>query len=187
MLNSWRDFEHCKVTIVRARVEEILRRVSGPKVLEVGCNEGWVAKAIQEELGFSVTACDNRKEAVQQAKDLFGIEAVLANANDLPFGDASFDCVVVGELLEHLSNPGKGLSEAFRVSRGHVIATLPVGQYWNGEKTHAWQINGSMVDHESGFPIVFFKHNLIVEFRAIRQITPEGQYADIGRGSFEDR
>lgn len=187
MLKSWRDFGHCQVPVVRARVEDIVRRVSGPRVLEVGCNEGWVAAAIKEERGFEVVACDNREQARVDALQFFGIEAVDADANRLPFEDASFDCVVVGELLEHLTNPGKGLTEAFRVSRGHVIATLPVGQYWNGELTHAWQINGSMVEHDRGVSVPFFKHNFVVEFRRIREITPEGNYKDIAEAKFEDR
>lgn len=168
MLGSWREFPHCQVTVVRARVEEILRRVSGPKVLEVGCSEGWVARAIQEEKGFDVTAVDNRDQAIVSAKELFGINVIKADAKLLPFNNASFDCVVAAEILEHLENPGEGLREVFRVSKGHVILTLPIGSYWNGEKTHAWQMNGSMIEHDSGKRFDFFKHALILEFRKIR-------------------
>lgn len=186
MLLSWRDFCHCKVPIVRARVEDIVRRVSGPRVLEIGCNEGWVAKAIQEERGFEVICGDNRKEARDACREFFGIEALDFDANKLPFGDASFDCVVVGELLEHLQNPGIGLSEAFRVSKGHVIITLPIGRYWNDEQTHAWQLNGGMVEHERGDIQHFFKHSFVCEFRRIRSIDGAGQYVNVNSGH-EDR
>lgn len=186
MLSSWRDFVHCQVPIVKARVEDIVRRVSGPRVLEVGCNEGWVAKAIQEERGFDVVAVDNRDQAIGQTMEYFGIRAIKADANKLPFEDASFDCVVGGEILEHLPNPGIGLSEMFRVSRGHVILTLPIGRYWNDELTHAWQINGSMVEHERGEKMAFFKHTFVFEFRKIRDLNGEGQYVNVA-GPHEDR
>ena len=117
MLNSWREFCHCKVPIVRGRVEEICRRVHGPTVLEVGCNEGWVAKAIQEERGFKVVAVDNRDQAIKDALHFFGVHAVKADANKLPFKDGSFDTVVGGEILAHLPNPGISLAEMFRVAR----------------------------------------------------------------------
>lgn len=179
MLTSWREFTHCKVPIVKARVEDIVRRVSGPRVLEVGCNEGWVAKAIMEDRGFEVVAVDNRKEARDACREFFGIEAIEGDANKLPFEDASFDCVVVGELLEHLNNPGLGLTEAFRVSRGHVIVTIPIGQYWNDEQTHAWQLNGAMIEHDKGDQINFFKHSFVVEFRRIRAVMPDGSYKNV--------
>lgn len=186
MLNSWKEFAHCQVPIVHARVKDICRRVTGPRVLEVGCNEGWVAKAIQEERGFNITAVDNRDEAIQQTRDNFGIEAIKADANKLPFKDGEFDCVVAGEILEHLMNPGLGLAEMFRVSKGHVILTIPVGQYWNGEQTHAWQINGGMVEHERGDILHFFKHTFIFEFRPIRILQPDGNYQTIHDG-YQDR
>lgn len=176
MLSSWREFSHCKVPIVRARVEDIVMRASGPKVLEVGCNEGWVAKAIQEDRGFEVTAVDNRDEAIAQCAEYFGIQAVKADVNSLPFENESFDCVVAGEILEHLPNPGIGLAEIFRVARGHVILSLPIGQYWNDEVTHAWQINGAMIEHEVGDALRFHKHTFCFEFRKIRNLTGDGVY-----------
>lgn len=179
MLNSWREFSHCQVPIVRARVEDIVRRATGPKVLEVGCNEGWVAKALQEERGFDVTAVDNRDEAIRQAKEYFGIDAVKASALHLPFGAGEFDCVVMGEILEHLENPGLGLAEAFRVSKWHVIVTIPIGRYWNDEPTHAWQINGGMVEHERGDIQHFIKHTFVHEFRKIRTLTASGEYVPV--------
>lgn len=186
MIKSWKDFPHCQVPIVNARVMDICRRVSGPKVLEVGCNEGWVAKAIQEERGFNVTAVDNRDQAIWQTMDYFGIEAIKADANKLPFTDGEFDCVVAGEILEHLPNPGLGLAEMFRVSKGHVILTIPIGRYWNDEVTHAWQINGAMVEHDRGDRLNFIKHTFVFEFRKIRNLNPDGNYQNIHDG-YEDR
>lgn len=185
MLSSWRDFSHCKVPIVKSRVEEICRRVTGPTVLEVGCNEGWVAKAIAEERGFSVTALDNRDEAIAQCKEFFGIEAVKGSVYALPFPDRAFNCVVGGEILEHLEDPGKGLSELFRVSKGHVIITLPIGGYWMGEPTHAFQLDGSVVEHEEGKVFNYEKHQFIIEWKRKRRIVG-GAYVDITQGDDDE-
>lgn len=179
MLKSWRDFPHCSVPVVKGRVEEIVRRCIGPNVLEVGCNEGWVAKAIMEERGFNVTPMDNRDEAILQCKDFFGIDALKGDIYNLPFEDETFDTVVGGEILEHLEDPGKGLSELFRVAKGgHVIITLPIGAYWLGEVTHAFELGGSVVEHDSGEVQSLQKHVFIIEFFRKRKIV-NGQYVDI--------
>lgn len=179
MLSSWRDFSHCKVPIVRSRVEDIVRRVRGPRVLELGCNEGWVAKAIMEERGFEVVAVDNRFEAIMQAKDAFGIEVVNADVCKLPFADGEFDTVVMGELLEHLPDPGKGLSEALRVSKGHIVITIPIGKYWLDEPTHLWELNGAVVEHERGDVTAYEKHVFVIEWDLKRKIQPNGTIAPI--------
>lgn len=184
MLNSWKDFPHCQVPIVRARVQDILRRVSGPKVLEVGCNEGWVSKAIMEEKGFDVVSVDNRDDAIAQAKQNFGIDVIKGDVNNLPFKDGEFDCVVGGELLEHLQNPGIGLAELFRVSKGHVVLTIPIGKYWNDEETHAWQLNGSIIEHDNGKAESFIKHAFVFEFRRIRDLKDSG-YVAVNNGFYD--
>lgn len=160
---------------MHARVIEICRRAAGPKVLEVGCNEGWVAKALQEERGFEVTAIDNRDKAIQEANYFFGIKAVKADANKLPFEDGAFDTVVGGEILEHLENPGVALAEMFRVSKNQVIITLPIGAYWLGEPTHAWELGGAVVEHERGAMVQYDKHQFILEFNRRRRII-DGAY-----------
>lgn len=179
MLDSWKDFSHCKVPVVKARVEDIVRRVRGPRVLELGCNEGFVAKAIMEDRGFEVVAVDNRMDAILQAKDAFGIEVVNADVNHLPFGDAQFDTVVMGELLEHVPDPGKVLSEALRVGKGHLVITLPIGPYWLGEVTHLWELNGSVVEHEEGIVTPYEKHVFVIEWDLRRRIQPDGSIKPI--------
>jgi ubiquinone/menaquinone biosynthesis C-methylase UbiE len=179
-LDKWYDFPHCTVPVVRARVQEIVNRAEGPRVLEVGCNEGFVAKALIEK-GLEVVAVDNRKEARDAALQTFGIEAVNADINALPYADGEFDTVIGAEILEHLPNPGKGLAELFRVASKQVIITVPVGSYWNGELTHAWQLNGSSIEHDHGVVKPHVKEVFVIEFRKIRQLVG-GSYENVHEG-----
>lgn len=51
-----------------------------------------------------------------------GVDEV-ADANDLPFDDDSFDVVVSTEMLEHDRRPWRSIAEMCRVSRRYVIVT----------------------------------------------------------------
>jgi len=52
---------------------------------------------------------------------------VLATAYDIPLDDASFDTVLLTEVLEHLERPADALAECFRLLRpgGRLILTTP--------------------------------------------------------------
>lgn len=52
---------------------------------------------------------------------------VLADAGALPFQDSSFDIVICAEILEHIYDPSKVISEALRILRpnGRLLITVP--------------------------------------------------------------
>jgi len=102
-----------------SQIEFALRDLKGTKgkVLEVGCGGGAMAKAVKKyRPDLKVYAVDISESAVSRAKqDPLGVEFVLADALKLPFGKQSFDGILMFDLLEHLENPLKSLSEAYRV------------------------------------------------------------------------
>lgn len=150
MINSWRDHYWAKVPVMRTRIEETVRLVNGrgKRILEIGCNEGFLSKALQEDGGI-VTAADISEEQIRKAKDIFGIEAVKADICRLPFEDQSFDIAVSGETIEHVKYPFKALNELFRVAREKIVISIPVGEYWMGEVTHQWEIHGRSINHDA--------------------------------------
>lgn len=161
-MDSWRQHYWHTVPVMRARIEEIIKCVdgAGKKVLEIGCNEGFVSKALIEN-GCIVTSADYSDAQIKRAKELFNIDAVKADIENIPFADQSFDIAVSGETIEHVSNPFKALSELFRVAREKVVITIPVGEYWLGELTHQWEIMGKAIDHDST-EIYDMKKNILI-------------------------
>jgi len=98
------------------------RRHAGKKILDLGCACGDYCVELKR-LGFECAGADINEEYVKIAKGK-GVEAH-AVGDTLPFGDRSFDTVVMFELLEHVRDPGRILNEAGRVARKNILITVP--------------------------------------------------------------
>jgi ubiquinone/menaquinone biosynthesis C-methylase UbiE len=95
-----------------------------PRVLDVGCGEGYFAAAL-ERAGASVVAVDVVAEPLRRALERHpGLDARLVEPEAaLAFEDASFDMVWAGETIEHVADTSRWLSELRRVLRsGGVLA-----------------------------------------------------------------
>ncbi|WP_395684301.1 class I SAM-dependent methyltransferase [Dokdonella sp.] len=92
------------------------------RVLDVGCASRWIERWL--EPGCSYVGLDypaTGRDLYRARPDLF------ADASELPLQDATFDTVVLLEVLEHLRRPCEALREAARVVRpqGTVLLSLP--------------------------------------------------------------
>jgi SAM-dependent methyltransferase len=110
------------------RAHLMARLVGGPglRVLDLGCRTGALTQHYAE--GNTVVGVDVDRTALERAAERLGIETAWADVEDqLPFADASFDVVVAGELLEHLSDPAAAVSEARRVlvPGGRFVGSVP--------------------------------------------------------------
>ncbi len=93
----------------------------GRDVLDLGCAGGFMAEALAQR-GAHVTGIDPAAEAIQAAR----AHARLSNlrigydigvGEALPYGDAAFDAVVCVDVLEHVTDLNKVLSQVARVLR----------------------------------------------------------------------
>jgi glycosyltransferase involved in cell wall biosynthesis/2-polyprenyl-3-methyl-5-hydroxy-6-metoxy-1,4-benzoquinol methylase len=103
----------------------------GIKVLDAGCGEG-IPAVMMAQKGAAVTACDlsgpNIKRAREYAKEegvADKINFLIADSENLPFADNSFDLVVSSHVLEHLPDFDRGLAELMRVTRKRAIIAIP--------------------------------------------------------------
>src|SRR5438128_1570690 len=89
--------------------------MAGMSILDVACGPGYLCDYVQK-LGAIPTGLDFSEKMVAIAKQMFpGISFVRADAQDLPFGDASFDRVLINFGLLHVARPEEGCAEAERV------------------------------------------------------------------------
>jgi SAM-dependent methyltransferase len=113
--------------------EETFRAVAEARprrVLEVGCGQGWLAERIQQELDCDVVAVDQSEHMVELTRAR-GVRAEVADAQELPFADGEFDCVVAAWMLFHVREVDKALAELARVLRpgGRLVAVTNGGDH----------------------------------------------------------
>jgi SAM-dependent methyltransferase len=92
-------------------------------VLEVGGGEGELAERIVVELGADLVGVDQSERMVEIQRTK-GLDARVADAQDLPFGDEEFDVVLAAWMLYHLPDRDRALAEIARVLRpgGRLVA-----------------------------------------------------------------
>ncbi len=94
------------------------------RVLDVGSGPGELTERFAKELGADVKAIDISPRMVEltQAR---AIDAQVAEAENLPFGDAEFDCVFAGWVLYHVPNLERAIAECARVLKpgGRLVAS----------------------------------------------------------------
>jgi ubiquinone/menaquinone biosynthesis C-methylase UbiE len=98
------------------------RRHAGMSVLDLGCGFGAYSSALAGE-GRKCVGCDINADYLRIAAN-HGLPVVNVDSA-LPFNDASFDSVLIFEVLEHVADVEKVLAEAFRVARKNVLITVP--------------------------------------------------------------
>ncbi|MDR1690505.1 MAG: class I SAM-dependent methyltransferase [Candidatus Methanoplasma sp.] len=103
--DCWENFyrEHGRPWRGVGKVDMDLRPSS--KVLDIGCGNGKTVAALLK-MGSEVTGLDFSPSAIEQCMKAFGNKAkfVVAECDDMPFPDNSFDAVTAVHVLEHLND-----------------------------------------------------------------------------------
>jgi SAM-dependent methyltransferase len=112
-------------------------------VLNAGCGAGSFTLRLLDA-GYRVTSVDASEPFVERVARLVrerGADAPVevADLHALRFGDASFDAVVCGEVLEHLDDDATALGELARVLRpgGLLVVSVPANP-WRYDWSDHW-------------------------------------------------
>lgn len=122
------------------RVQKLLDRCVG-SVLDVGGGDGWIARQLMDR-GHEVLMLEASSVRCARAAEL-GVTGFAA-VDLARYPDASWSTVLLGEVLEHLDDPGETLHYAFRIASERVVISLPL-QGWV-DPTHVWRVS---MDHFS--------------------------------------
>jgi SAM-dependent methyltransferase len=107
----------------RSLVVEELQRERPRRVVEVGCGFGELAEWIAHDVGCDVVATDQSERMVELSRER-GLDARVADVQDLPFTDGEFDAAVAAWMLYHVPDLDRALAELRRVLRpgGTLVA-----------------------------------------------------------------
>ena len=111
---------------IRIRFTLDLLEISGDKplrFLDLGCGDGTYSAALKKT-GHKVVAVDTSAEALHLARQRGITNCVLASATHLPTKSDIFDRILLIDVLEHLLEPIKTLSEIHRTLRPNGLLVL---------------------------------------------------------------
>jgi ubiquinone/menaquinone biosynthesis C-methylase UbiE len=111
---------------IEAAVDEAVHLARSADLLDVGCGTGSYLRRLATG-GHSgrLVGVDMSPAAIAELEGVAGVEALLADAQRLPFGGGSFDIVTARHMLYHVPEPLLALREARRVLRpGGVLAAI---------------------------------------------------------------
>ncbi|MBI5806622.1 methyltransferase domain-containing protein [candidate division TA06 bacterium] len=106
------------------------------KVLEIGCADGHVTESLKNALtgnrASGYFGLDISYISLQRAKAKGFGNVVKSEAEDLPFAKNSFDLVIASQVLEHVPNMERAVSQAYSVLRpgGCFIVTVPLADWF---------------------------------------------------------
>jgi ubiquinone/menaquinone biosynthesis C-methylase UbiE len=98
------------------------------RLLDAGCGNGGVARLLRERVG-EVVAVDVEPSAAWHEEP--GLSFAVADAEQLPFDDASFAVVHSKDSLHHMESPARALAEYRRVLMPHGVALIIEANRYN--------------------------------------------------------
>lgn len=144
-----------------------LKLKPGARVLDAGCGSGRHLRALAKLPDLKIVGIDrNAKDVADALAGLKNMPDALssdycvteADINELPFEDETFDCVICAEVLEHIPEHEKALSELVRVlkPRGQLVVSVP--RYFS--ERICWLISSEYHSNEGGHLRIYKKKKL---------------------------
>jgi SAM-dependent methyltransferase len=116
---------------------DAVAEVRPTRLLDVGCGPGDLTQRFAEELGAHVCAVDISERMVDLAKAR-GLDAQVADVENLPFAADDFGCVFAAWVLYHVPGLEQAIAECARVLQpgGRFVATC----YRDDNLSELWRL-----------------------------------------------
>ena len=115
--------------------------------LDVGCAEGFYPRLVQVRYGAEVSGMDLSVPAVRRMWEYNRIEGICGDAHNIPVKDKAFDVVLCNDMVEHVTEPQKAISELMRVAKKHLFIGVPLAFSKNEIKEFKPDLNAERDQH----------------------------------------
>ena len=137
----------------------------GKVILDLGGRDGTLTRHYLA--GNQIVIGDIDVGAMALARETYGVDTIEVDLNQsLPFEDASYDVVVLAEVLEHLPYPKITLGEIQRILKpgGMLVGSIPLAYHLKDR----WQVQRGRKLWMNGDPthVQFFKYAELRDFIA---------------------
>ena len=139
---------------------------SDTNLLDIGAGVGTQSRLLKDEFGFHVIAVEQSTYGSKKCREN-GLETLQENATNLSLDNDTIDAVIAMDVLEHVQEDDKALSEIFRVLKddGIFFITVPAFQFmWSKHDEavqHARRYSKREITHklqESGFLVTNIRY-----------------------------
>jgi 2-polyprenyl-3-methyl-5-hydroxy-6-metoxy-1,4-benzoquinol methylase len=117
-------------------LEELWHKAAPESILDVGCGEGVLTEQWADKLGsgriVGIDLDDPKLKAEWDKRQRGNLEYRVEDATNLSFADDEFDMATAIEVLEHVPDPVRTVSEMARVAKRWVLVSVPREPLWRG-------------------------------------------------------
>jgi 2-polyprenyl-3-methyl-5-hydroxy-6-metoxy-1,4-benzoquinol methylase len=102
-----------------------------PRALDIGCGRGFLLADLRD-LGWEVRGVELSDVAARHARERLGLAVEVGNLEALRFPPASYDCIILWHVLEHLRDPAEILRRCAVWLRpgGQLVLAVPNLASW---------------------------------------------------------
>lgn len=150
----------------------------GLDVLDCGCGMGFYLMAMQQLRDLRLTGLDADADRLRYAEQV-GVRATLVEGDveALPFADASFDRVLMSEVLEHVRDDAAALREVDRVLRPSGVLAISVPHarfpFWWDPFNATWTALGGAPIRSGPIVGIWTNHERLYEPSALGRVVRE--------------
>jgi 2-polyprenyl-3-methyl-5-hydroxy-6-metoxy-1,4-benzoquinol methylase len=159
-------------------LDELFETASPGSVLDVGCGEGVLTSEFADRVNggrvVGIDLEDPKLQAEWERRRRPNLEYRAEEATSLSFADGEFDMATAIEVLEHVPQPERTLSEMARVARGWLLVSVPREPLWrmlNMARGAYWRSLGNTPGHinhwsKVGFVSLLQRYGKVEEVRS---------------------
>jgi SAM-dependent methyltransferase len=137
------------------RVSELVIARSPRRILEIGCGEGFVLRALRDAgVRCPMRGIDLSPEAIADARvRVPDADFEVQDAAKLAADGERYDLVLMIEVLEHLEHPQRMLGVISELAERHVVLSVPWEPYFRGlnfargKHVRAWGNDPEHINH----------------------------------------